>query len=312
MHIGIMLPQEWERSQFQPGEAFETLTRIAREAERLGFASLWHCDHFHATTSSLAQEKMTFECWTTLAALARETTRIRLGQLVTCNSFRHPALLANMARTLAVLSHGRLTLGLGAGWYEAEYRAYGYPFPDTATRLRQLREALQVIRALWSEERASFAGNSYQVHDAIHHPKGVQQPSIPLLIGGKGEQVTLKLVARYGDACNFTHPTPEEMVHKFARIKRYCQESGRDEREIRRTIYVNGCVGETDAEASEKAKGVPGKFSFDHLRLRGLLGSPATIRRRLLELEQVGVHEVIVSLHDVVSLEPLRLLAQSM
>lgn len=306
-----MLPQEWERNHADPVEAYETMTRVAQEAEALGFASVWLFEHLHSTSSSQPAERMIFECWTSIAALARDTTRIRIGQVVTCNSFRSPALLAKMASTVDVLSHGRLELGIGAGWYEREYQAYGYTFPDRATRLYQLREALQIIKAMWTEEEVYFEGKYYQVRGAINQPKGVQKPHIPLLIGGKGEQVTLKLVARYGDACNFTHPDPEELVRKFALIKHYCEDIGRDEREIRRTIYVNGCIGQTDAEAVKKAASITSKFSLDHFRLRGLLGSPDTIRQRLQEIEQQGVQEVMVFLWDVADRESLRLFAQA-
>ena len=126
MRIGIYLPQEWQNNQIDPVEAYETLTRVTQKAEALGFDSVWLFDHVHSTVSPHPAEQMIFECWTSTAALARDTSRIRIGQVVTCNSFRHPALLAKMASTVDVLSHGRLDLGLGAGWYEAEYRAYGY------------------------------------------------------------------------------------------------------------------------------------------------------------------------------------------
>lgn len=310
MRIGIYLPLEWSNNHIDPVEAYESMTRVAQESEALGFASVWLFDHFHSSSAPQLTEQMIFECWTTTAALARDTSRIRIGQLVTCNSFRHPALLAKMASTVDVLSHGRLDLGLGAGWYEAEYQAYGYPFPDTPARLRQLREALQILKALWTENEASFTGTYYQVHEAINQPKGVQQPHIPILVGGKGEQVTLKLVARYGDACNFTHPDAAEMQQKFALLRRYCAEIGRDPQEIRRTIFINGCIGESQSEAMTKAAKLPLKFTLDHLRTRGLLGTPETIRQRLSEMEQLGVQEVIVSLPDVTRSETLRLLAQ--
>jgi alkanesulfonate monooxygenase SsuD/methylene tetrahydromethanopterin reductase-like flavin-dependent oxidoreductase (luciferase family) len=216
-----------------------------------------------------------------------------------------------MASTVDVLSHGRLTLGISAGWMEREYLAYGYPFPDAATRLRQLREALHILKAMWTEEEAHFEGKYYQVRGAINQPKGVQKPHIPILVAGKGEQVTLKLVARYADTCNFTHPVPEELERKFALIKAYCEAIGRNDREIQRTIYVNGFVGETDAEAISKATSVPGRFSLDHIRTRGLIGSPDTLKQRLCELEQRGVQEVMISMRDVAQREPLRLLAQA-
>ena len=311
LKIGIMLPQEWERHLADPVEAYETMTCVAQEAERLGFASVWLFDHFDSSSVLRSSESMFFECWTSTAAIARDTTQIRIGQMVTCNSFRHPALLAKMASTVDVLSHGRLNLGISAGWMEQEYLAYGYPFPNAATRLHQLREALHILHAMWTEEETYFTGQHYQIRGAINQPKGVQKPHIPLLVAGKGEQVTLKLVARYADACNFTHPAPEEMEHKFSLIKDYCEAIGRDYHEIRRTIYVNGCVAETDAEAVSKAANMASKFPLDHIRVRGLLGSPETIGQRLAEMEQRGVQEVIVFIRDVAQIEPLRLLAQA-
>ena len=285
------------------------MTHVAQEAEMLGFHSVWLFDHFHSTVSP---ERSLFECWTSTAAIARDKKYVRIGQMVTCTSFRHPALLAKMASTVDVLSHGRLDVGIGAGWYEREYAAYGYSFPDTAIRLRQLREALQILHAMWTEETGDFQGRYYHIQGAINQPKGVQKPHIPLIVAGKGEQVTLKLVARYGDACNFTHPTPEEMEHKFALLQQYCQAIGRDDREICRTIYVNGFVGETDAEAVTKATRMPSKRSLDQMRLRGLLGTPDTVRRRFKEIEQAGVQEVIIFLPDVATQGTLRLLAQSL
>ncbi len=310
MKIGIELPQEWQKDQHDPIEAYETMTRVAQEAEKPGFSSAWLFDHVQLPSSSPPGEQMLFECWTSTAALARDTKQIRIGQLVTNNSFRHPALVAKMASTIDVLSHGRLSLGIGAGWYETEYLAYGYPFPDTATRLRQLRESLQIIKAMWSEAEAYFEGKYVQVRGAINQPKGVQKPHIPLLIGGKGEQVTLKLVARHGDACNLTHPTLEELKRKFALIKSYCEEIGRDEREIHRTIYVNCALGETEAEAVSNLTKISGNISLDHIRARGLFGTPGMIRQRFVELEQYGVQEVIISRRSIASYKWLGFIAE--
>lgn len=310
MKLGIELPQDWHKGQQEPIEAYERMTQMAQEAERLGFHAVWLFDHMQLPTPPQPPEQMLFECWTSTAALARDTSRIRIGQLVTNNNFRHPALVAKMASTVDVLSHGRLTLGIGAGWYEPEYLAYGYAFPDTATRLRQLRESVRIIKAMWSEEEAYIEGRYVQVRGAINQPKGVQKPHIPLLIGGKGEQVTLKLVARYADACNLTHPTLEELTHKFALIKRYCEEIGRDSQEIAHTIYVNCVPGETEAEARTKVASAPGRFTLDHIRMRGLFGTPDRIRHRLLELEQYGVQEVIVSRRSFTFPGSLELLAQ--
>src|SRR4029434_1232446 len=146
--------------------------------------------------------------------------------MVTRNSYRHTALLAKMASTVDVLSHGRLNFGIGAGWYEHEYRAYGYGYPDASERLRRFREAVQVILPMWTQEEAVFEGSYYRLDGAINQPKGVQQPHIPLLIGGGGEQVTLKLVAQYGDACNINGDL-ETIKHKFAVLKKHCETVGR-------------------------------------------------------------------------------------
>src|SRR5437667_3644369 len=228
MKFGVSLPQGWNMELAgikDPIEAYEVITRVAQTADGVGFASAWLVDHFH-TTPRPSQE-VTFECWTTTAALARDTRHIRIGQTVTCNGYRNPALLAKMASTVDVLSHGRLNFGIGAGWYEHEYRAYGYPYPDAPERLRMLREALQVILAMWTQEEATFKGTYYQVRGAINQPKGVQKPHIPILIGGGGEKVTLKLVAQYGDACNVLGDL-ETIRHKLAVLKTHCETLGRD------------------------------------------------------------------------------------
>src|SRR4051794_36929234 len=234
MDYGIIVPQGWRMDLVDipdPVEAYEAMTRVAQEAEGLGFHSIWLYDHFH--TVPTPTQEVTFECWISTAALARDTKRVRIGQMVTCNGYRNPALLAKMASTVDVLSHGRLNFGIGAGWYEHEYRGYGYDFPDAPTRLRQLREAVQGIRAMWTQEEAHFEGKYYQVRGAINQPKGVQQPHIPLLIGGAGEKVTLKLVAQYGDACNVGGDFAT-LTHKFAVLKQHCEDVGRDYNSIRR------------------------------------------------------------------------------
>src|SRR2546423_3833208 len=216
MKFGVLVPQGWRMdlaSIDDPIEQYETMTRFGLEAERLGFDSIWLYDHFH--TVPRPELETTFECWISTAALARDTSTVRIGQMVTCNSYRNPTLLAKIASTVDVLSHGRLDFGIGAGWYEQEYNAYGYAFPDAPTRLRMMREAIQIILKMWTEEEAHFEGKYYQVRGAINQPKGVQKPHIPMLIGGGGEQVTLKLVAQYGDACNIGNQDVEATARKF-------------------------------------------------------------------------------------------------
>jgi F420-dependent oxidoreductase-like protein len=290
-----------------PVEAYETMTRVAQEAEALGFRSVWLYDHFH--TVPVPSQEVTFECWTSTAALARDTTRVRVGQIVTCNSYRNPALLAKMASTVDVLSHGRLDLGIGAGWYEHEYRAYGYPYPETAERLQRLREAVQIILAMWTQEEASFEGNYYQVKGAINQPKGVQQPHIPLLIGGGGEKVTLRLVAQFGDACNVGGDIPT-IKHKFAVLKQHCDELGREYNSIRRTTLIDDCaIAETEEAAIAKLTPAQ-RNNLERLRQTELIGTPAMIRQRLAEHEEAGVQEIIIRFVDAAQLESVRLFAR--
>jgi F420-dependent oxidoreductase-like protein len=271
-------------------EAYETMTRVAQTAEECGYESIWLVDHFHQI--SQPPQEMTFECWTSTAALARDTKRVRIGQMVTSNSFRNPALLAKMASTVDVLSHGRLTFGIGAGRYEPEYLAYGYAYPAASERLRQLREAIQIILAMWTQEEAVFEGTYYRVSGAINQPKGVQQPHIPLLIGGNGEQVTLKLVAQYGNACN-VFGDPASVAHKFAVLKQHCEAVGRDYESIRRAISTICVIADTDEQALAQ---VPETIQA-YLDI-ALIGSPEIIRKRIAEYEAAGVQELVISFPD--------------
>jgi alkanesulfonate monooxygenase SsuD/methylene tetrahydromethanopterin reductase-like flavin-dependent oxidoreductase (luciferase family) len=213
-----------------------------------------------------------------------------------------------MASTVDVLSHGRLNFGIGAGWYEHEYRAYGYDYPDAPTRLRQLREALQVILAMWTQEEAVFEGKYYQVRGAINQPKGVQKPHIPILIGGGGEKVTLKLVAQYGDACNvFGDPTALE--HKFSVIKQHCETVGRDYNSIHRTTGAVCIIGDTDEQALAKTPEFV-KARYGAAINSTLIGSLDTIRKRIAAYEAAGVQELMISFPDAIQLDSLRRFAK--
>lgn len=305
LKYGLIVPQGWRMDLVgitNPVEAYETMTRVAQLAEEVGFDAIWLYDHFH-TVPNPTQE-WTFECWTSTAALARDTKRVRIGQIVTCNGYRNPALLAKMASTVDVLSHGRLNFGIGSGWYEHEYRAYGYDYPSAPDRLRYLREAVQIIRKMWSEEEATFDGKYYQIKGAINQPKGVQKPHIPLLIGGAGEKVTLKLVAQYADACNLNNQPNAELVRKLDILRGHCESVGRDYDEITRTVEYSVALARTEEEAARKAQQLNIKPDT------GLVGTPATIRQRLREIEEAGAQEAILYLHDAAQLESVRLFAE--
>ena len=309
MKFGISLPQGWTMDLVgikDPVEAYETMTSVAQTADETGYNSVWLVDHFH--TIPQPTQEVTFESWTTTAALARDTKRVRVGQMVTCNSYRNPALLAKMASTVDVLSHGRLNFGIGAGWYEHEYRAYGYEYPEAPERLRQLREAVQVILAMWTQEEAVFEGKYYQVRGAINQPKGVQKPHIPLLIGGGGEKVTLKLVAQYGDACNVFGGIAE-LEHKFAVLRQHCENVGRDYNSIHRTTGTFCVIGDTDEEALAKVPDAMKARYGEGIR-DTLVGTPETIRQRIAAYEAVGVDELILLLPDKTNLDDIRRFAK--
>ncbi len=304
LKFGLLVPQGWTMDLARikdPVEAYETMTRVAQTADEVGFASAWLVDHFH--TIPHPSQEVTFESWMSTAALARDTRNIRIGQMVTCNSYRHPALLAKMASTVDVLSHGRLNFGIGAGWYEHEYRAYGYEYPDAPERLRHLREAVQVILAMWTQEEAHFEGNYYRVRGAINQPKGVQKPHIPLLIGGDGEKVTLKLVAQYADACN-VGDDPATMKQKFAVLKEHCETVGRDYESIHRTSTTFCLMADSDEQALAQ---IPAelKVRLGESVNTALLGSPDTIRQRLATYEEAGVQELLMRFVDGTNLEAI-------
>ncbi len=306
--FGVFVPQGWRMDLVgieDPIAQYETMSAVAKEAEKQGYDSIWLYDHLH--TTPIPTQEPTFECWVSTAALARDTTTIRIGQLVTCNNYRNPALLAKMASTVDTLSHGRLIFGIGAGWYDEEYHAYGYDFPDAPTRLRMLGEAAQIIRAMWTEQEASFEGKYYQIKGAINQPKGVQKPHIPLLIGGAGEQVTLKLVARYGDACNIEGFDPEVFRHKFDVLRQHCETVGRNYDDILRTAHVRVGLADNDAEAEEVSRNIRGDRPLDEYRRTiGLIGKPEYVAETLQKLLDAGVQYIIIYLMQAAQIEPVR------
>jgi F420-dependent oxidoreductase-like protein len=280
-----------------PVAAYERVVEIARVADQAGYQTLVAPDHL---TTIPPSHEIVFEAWSLITGLARETSRVRLGQLVTANGYRNPALQAKMASTVDVISRGRLTFGIGAGWWEPDYAGYGYEFGTTGERLRQLGEAVQVILALWTQREATFEGKYYRVHGAVNEPKGVQRPHIPLMIAGGGERVTLRLVAQYGDACNVMD-SPEVVERKYAVLRKHCDEVGRDYEAINRTATTAVIIRDTDEEA--RALVPPGaEFAFPgDLGSYGLIGTVATVRERIAAFEAAGVQELMLGFQDPTS-----------
>ena len=295
--FGLFVPQGWILDLVDitdPVEQFETMVKVTKAAERLGFDSAWLYDHFHTYHRPVLET--TFECWTSMAALARETSRIRLGQMVTCNSYRNPALLAKEATTVDVMSHGRLDFGIGAGWYEHEYLAYGYEFPPIGERLRMLGEALQVFKAMWTEPYATVEGEHYHVAGAINEPKPVQKPHPPIWIGGEGEKVTLKLAAQYADATNFGSGWDMDYyAHKLEVLAAHCDAIGRDPAAIIHSTCVETTVlrhGQDPIDLTERYR--RGQ-SMEEYRTHAVVGGKQEIIDAYGRLIDAGMDYIIIS-----------------
>lgn len=266
MQVGVIVPQGWthEYDGWEPERAWARSVAVAQQAERLGFESIWLFDHFH--TVPRPTDEITFESFTSLAALAALTDRVRLGHIVLCNGFRNPALVAKMASTLDTISAGRFELGIGAGWKREEWLAYGYGFPDTSERLAMLHDALEVIRHMLEpgrEQRATYEGPHARVLGAINLPKPIQPSGMPIMVGGNGPKVTWRLAARYADELNLDGMTPNEIREALPVIAERCEEIGRDPAELSVSLH---------AWWGEPAWSEPGPARVDYLRQLSDLG----------------------------------------
>ncbi len=290
-------------------QIINSLKKLATTAENNGFDSFWVMDHFHQIPMIGKVEDPMLESWTTLSVVARLTTKIKLGTLVTGIMYRYPAVLAKVAATLDVLSKGRLFMGIGAAWNEDESRAYGIHFPPASERLSRLEEAVQIIRKMWTEEpSASFNGKYYQIHNAYCNPKPIQKPSPPILVGGGGERKTLKIVAKYADACNL-FGSAETVKRKLNILKEHCKTIGRDYDSILKT-KLSIIVVEDDKQTSEKKiekifKGIP----EEQIREFAISGTPEDVLRQIELFEQVDIQYLIVDLDPTRELEALDVFA---
>ncbi len=241
MKIGVIVPQGWvgEYDGWDPGRAWRRTTEVAVQADRLGFESIWLFDHFH--TVPRPTDEITFESFTSLAALAALTTRVRLGHIVICTAFRNPALTAKMISTMDTISAGRMELGIGAGWKRDEWLAYGYGFPETRERLARLGDDLEVfVRMLAGDkhDHATYVGRYAEVKDAINVPKPIQRPRVPIMVGGNGPNVTWRLAARHADELNLDGMTPEEVVEALPMIRSRCAEIDRDPASLALSVHI--------------------------------------------------------------------------
>ena len=251
MRFGVFIPQGWRMDLvgIDPAEHWATMSGLAQRADSGPWESIWVYDHFHTTPTPT--DESTHEAWTLMAAFAASTTRVRLGQMCTCMSYRNPAYLAKVAATVDVVSGGRTEMGIGGGWYEHEWRAYGYGFPPAGERLRALDEGVRIMRQAWTTGSATLQGKTYQVDGAIVRPLPLQPGGIPLWIAGGGEKVTLKIAAKYAQYTNFDG-TLDGFRAKSAVLAEHCRSLGTDFDAITRSANYNVAIGSTEGEVQER------------------------------------------------------------
>jgi F420-dependent oxidoreductase-like protein len=281
--FGVTLPQF--------GASWAEAREMAELAEEVGFDSVWVADHVFGVG---AEDPL--EAWTEMTAVAMVTRRVEIGFLVLCNSYRHPPLLAKMATTFDQISEGRLILGYGAGWFQQEYEAYGYEFPNIHTRLEQLEEGLEILKKMWTEEAPTFNGLHYSIENARCMPKPTRTPHPPIVIGGAGEKILLKLVARYADIWNNLGMTHRDVSHKLEVLRGHCQRLGRDFDEIEVSQQTLAAVGSSAADAQRRTEAVHQEIGF----LSGapelcLTGTPAEIVDRVRKNLDLGITSFVMS-----------------
>ncbi len=310
MIFGTFIPQGWKMELVgipDPQDKWAKALEIAVLAEELGYDSLWAYDHVHNVPVP-AHETM-FECWTTLAAVSQRTSRIRLGQMVGCASYRNPALLAKITSNIDVMSGGRLDWGIGAGWYQNEYDAYGFEFLPAKDRIRVLRETVEIVKLMWSEPDASYEGRFFTVKGAQCDPKPLQQPHPPIWIGGGGEQLTLRVVARLATHSNFGGK-PHEFAHKCEVLKGHCDAVGRDYDEIVKTWSPEVFIRESEQEIVDGGTRSFWGEPFESWRDGNLVGTPEQVVEKLRTYADLGCGGVVPWCSDYPETESLRLFAE--
>jgi F420-dependent oxidoreductase-like protein len=293
----------------QQGATYDDLLRVARAAEEMGFDGFFRSDHYLGMgTEGLPGPT---DAWTTLAGLARDTSTIRLGTLVTSATFRLPGPLAIAVAQVDQMSGGRVELGLGAGWFEAEHVAYGIPFPGTRERFDRLEEQLAVVPGTWRTavgERFTFEGDHFRVVDSPALPKPVQSPHPPVIVGGKGERRTPALAARYADEFNLPFEALAVTRDRFARVRAACEAIGRDPAELAYSNALVVCCGDSDAQVAARAAAIGREV--DDLREGGLAGSPDEVVDTIGRFADAGTQRIYLQLLDLADLDHLRLVAE--
>lgn len=314
MQFGLQHPNfSFDYDGRDPSQIVDSLKKLVTRAENSGFDSFWVMDHFHQISMVGRPEEPMLESWTTISVLAGLTSKIKLGTLVTGITYRYPSVLAKIGATLDVLSKGRLFMGIGAAWNQEESLAYNIPFPSNKERLERLEEVVQIIRKMWTEQdnkATNFIGRYYQIKNAYCNPKPIQKPSPPIMIGGSGEQVTLKIVAKYADACNL-FGSVETVKRKLNVLKEHCKNVGRDYDSILKTklgfVIIDNDIEKVKKRVQQISKGIP----EDQIKEFAMYGTPDDILRQIELFEDIGVQYLIVDLEPFRELEALELFADT-
>ncbi len=300
MRLGLQL---WPCYPSEHGNHFDTLLAVVRACEQAGLDSVWMADHFMFPDEEDPEKEVPIlECFGTLGALAAATTRIRIGELVVGVPYRNPALLAKSCATLDVISHGRSIVELGAAWHEPAFTAYGWPFPPVNERMEMLEEAVQIVDRMLTQRAASFSGKHYSIENAYNDPMPVQQPRPPIMIGGSGERVTLKLVARYADYCN-VFGAPATVARLFDVLRKHCETVGRPFDAITRCNHVGILIARDEAELAAKQE--------RHPDFGGIVGTPEVVVAQLQKYAAVGSQYVTFNLADAEDIGAIRLLGEA-
>ncbi|SFS18510.1 probable F420-dependent oxidoreductase, Rv1855c family [Agrococcus baldri] len=312
LKFGLFIPQGWRLDLVgvDPADQWQRMLSVAQAADAGAWDSVWVYDHFH-TTPQPTQEA-THEAWSLMAALAASTDRVRLGQMCTCMGYRNPAYLAKVAATVDVISSGRLEFGIGAGWYEHEWRAYGYGFPGVGDRISALRDGVQIIQRLWAEGEASIESETFTVDGAICRPQPLQagrdgKPRIPTWIAGGGEKRTLRYAAKWADATNFGG-SPEQFARKRDILHAHLEREGRDPAEVRLTSNLNIVVRETEADAQRVVGEVnaradaalPAEHAGTGFSTKGaVVGTPQMVLDHVGALREAGLGTLIAYMPEL-------------
>ncbi len=290
MRFGLFVPQGWRHDLvgIDPAEHWAMMSGLAAHADAGDWESIWVYDHFH--TVPVPSAEATHEAWTLMSAFAATTKRVRLGQMCSCMSYRNPAYLAKVAATIDIISGGRVEMGIGAGWYEHEWRAYGYGFPRAGERLARLEEGVEIMKQAWTTGTATLDGKHYQVDGAIVRPLPLQQGGIPIWIAGGGEKVTLRIAAQYANYTNFDG-SPEGFSHKSALLEDHCRVLGTDFGAITRSANYNTVIAATEAEVADRLDVIEARVT-PHLGTQGAADFMAEYRSG--QAQGVGTPEQIV------------------